>query len=98
MTLPILIGDRLTAAGFRLAGVRPIVTAPDEVAAVFREALALDGPILITAALAEALPQAQLENAIRAARPAVAVIPDIAGEQRPPDMGAQVRRALGVET
>lgn len=98
MALPILIGDRLTAAGFRLAGVRPIVTAPDEVGAVFREALAQSGPVLITAALAEQLPRAQLDKAIRDARPPVAVIADIAGERRPPDMGAQVRRALGVET
>jgi vacuolar-type H+-ATPase subunit F/Vma7 len=43
MALPILISDRLTAAGFRLAGVRPLVTAPEDVAAVFREALALKG-------------------------------------------------------
>jgi len=98
MALPILIGDRLTAAGFRLAGLRPIVTAPDDVGAVFREALALDGPILITAALAEALPREQLERAVREASPPVAVIPDITGEHRPADMGAQVRRALGVET
>jgi vacuolar-type H+-ATPase subunit F/Vma7 len=97
MALPILISDRLTAAGFRLAGVRPLVTAPEDVAAVFREAIALNGPVMITAALAAELPRAQLEKAIRAANPPVAVIPDIARTVEPVDMAAQVRRALGVE-
>jgi vacuolar-type H+-ATPase subunit F/Vma7 len=98
VALPILISDRLTAAGFRLAGVRPLVTAPEDAGAVFREALALQGPILITAALARRLPQAQLEKAIRTADPPVAVIPDIARTAEPTDMAEQVRRALGVET
>jgi vacuolar-type H+-ATPase subunit F/Vma7 len=98
MALPILISDRLTAAGFRLAGVRPLVTAPEDVAAVFREALALGGPVLITAALAARLPPAVLEKAVSTADPPVAVIPDVARKAEPADMAEQVRRALGVET
>lgn len=97
MALPILISDRLTAAGFRLAGLRPLVTRPEDVGAVFREALAAKGPVLITAGLASQLPPAALEQAISAADPPVAVIPDVAGRARPADMGEQVRRALGVE-
>lgn len=97
MALPILIGDRLTAAGFRLAGVRPLVTAPDDVGVVFRDALALKGPVLITATLARRLPQALLDQAISAADPPVAVIPDIVRSVEPADMAAAVRRALGVE-
>lgn len=97
MALPILISDRLTAAGFRLAGIRPLVTAPGDVAAVFREAIALKAPVMITAALAAHLPRAQLEKAIRTSDPPVAVIPDIARSVEPVDMAAQVRRALGVE-
>lgn len=97
MALPILIGDRLTAAGFRLAGVRPLVTAPEDVATVFRDALALGGPVLVTAALARHVPQALLAKAISTADPPVAVIPDIARAVAPADMAEQVRRALGVE-
>jgi vacuolar-type H+-ATPase subunit F/Vma7 len=97
MALPILISDRLTAAGFRLAGLRPLVTAPEDAGAVFREALALGGPVIITAALAAHVPAAQLEKAIRAADPPVAVIPDIVRSAEPADMGELVRRALGVE-
>jgi vacuolar-type H+-ATPase subunit F/Vma7 len=97
MALPILISDRLTAAGFRLAGLRPLVTAPADAAGVFREALATGGPVMITAGLAAHVPPALLDKAIRAADPPVAVIPDIARTTEPPDMAELVRRALGVE-
>lgn len=98
MALPVLISDRLTASGFRLAGVRPLLTEPEDAAAVFREALALGGPVMITAALARHVPQAQLAKAIGAADPPVAVIPDVVRRVEPTDMAEQVRRALGVET
>lgn len=97
MTRPVLIGDRLTAAGFRLAGLRTLVTEPADAVPVLREALALGGPVMITAELAAHVPASQLEQAILAADPPVAVIPDIARSREPADMGAEVRRALGVE-
>jgi len=98
MTQPIVIADRLTAAGFRLAGLRPLVTPPEDAAAVFAEALGHGGPVMITAALAGHVPAAQLSRAIRAADPPVAVIPDMTRSVEPADMSREVRRALGVET
>lgn len=95
---PIVIADRLTAAGFRLAGLRPLVTPPEDAAAVFAEALGQGGPVMITAALAAQVPGAQLSRAIRAADPPVAVVPDMTRSVEPADMGREVRRALGVET
>lgn len=97
MTRPVFIGDRLTAAGFRLAGLRTLVTEPADAGPVLREALALGGPVMITAALAARVPGAQLEQAILAADPPVAVVPDIARSREPADMRDAVRRALGVE-
>ncbi len=98
MSTPVLIGDRLTAAGFRLAGLRPLVTAPEDAPGVFRDALSRDGAIFITASLAERLPAGLLEQAVAAAAPPVAVIPDFSGGREPPDLAHRVRRALGVET
>jgi len=97
MAQAILIGDRLTTAGFRLAGMRALVTEPADAGPVLREALEMGGPVMITAALAAHVPAAQLEKAILAADPPVAVIPDIARATEPADMRAAVRRALGVE-
>lgn len=98
MSVPVFIGDRLTASGFRLAGVRPLLTAPDEALAAFREALKGDAPVLITAPLAECLPAALLDAAVAAAAPPVTVVPVAGDGAMPPDMARRVRHALGVET
>lgn len=97
MAQPVLISDRLTAAGFRLAGVRALVTDPEDAGAVFREALSGKQPVMITADLARHLPDNLLDQAVRQAAPPVAVIPDIARNREPTDMADKVRRALGVE-
>jgi vacuolar-type H+-ATPase subunit F/Vma7 len=98
MAQPVLISDRLTAAGFRLAGVRALVPGPEEVATVFREVLNDRHPVLITAEMSRQLPDGLLDEAIHRADPPVAVIPDIERKREPVDMGDKVRRALGVET
>ncbi|MEJ2515937.1 MAG: V-type ATP synthase subunit F [Gammaproteobacteria bacterium] len=98
MTTPVFIGDRLTAAGFRLAGLRTLVTAPEDALKVFRDALSRHGAILITASLAARLPAGVLEKAVSAASPPVAVVPDFSGGREPADLAHRVRRALGVET
>ncbi len=97
MAQPVLISDRLTAAGFRLAGVRALVPDPDEVATVFREVLKDRQPVMITAELTRHLPDGLLDEAVHRADPPVAIIPDIERKREPADMGESVRRALGVE-
>jgi len=98
MTVPVFIGDRLTAAGFRLAGMRPLVATPEEAADLFRAALEAGSPVLITASCAAGLPPGALDRAVRAASPPVGVVPDFAGGPEPRDLSRQVRRALGVES
>lgn len=93
-----VISDRVTAAGFRLAGLETVVTEPDQVREQLREALRSGRPTLITADLAERVPAAELDRAIRRARPPLAVIPDVSGHGVLPDLAGKVRRALGVET
>ena len=97
MAVPVFIGDRLSAAGFRLAGARPLVTQPADVTRVFRTALTEGGPVLITASCAAHLPQELLDQAVQAASPPVCVVPDFTGEAEPRDLSKRVREALGVE-
>ena len=98
MTVPVFIGDRLTAAGFRLAGLRPLVADPAEAPEVFRDALEAGSPVLITASCAAGLPAGELDRAVRAASPPVGVVPDFAGGAEPRDLSRRVRRALGVDS
>ncbi|WP_203594799.1 V-type ATP synthase subunit F [Wenzhouxiangella limi] len=93
-----MISDRLTAAGFRLAGLETAVATPEDVREQLRAALRGHRPILLTADLAEHLPPDELAGIIRRARPPLAVVPDVSGHGRSPDLAGRVHRALGVET
>lgn len=98
MNEPIFIGDELTGAGFRLAGIRVVEAAADTVESVFRRALD-DAPLVIlTAGVAADLPADLVEGAVGRAGPPVAIVPAASGGPPLPDMERKVRAALGVET
>ncbi len=97
MNEPIFIGDELTGAGFRLAGIRVVEAAADTVEAAFRRALD-DAPLVIlTADAAGDLPADLVEDAVGRADPPVAIVPAASGGPPLPDMEREVRAALGVE-
>jgi vacuolar-type H+-ATPase subunit F/Vma7 len=90
------LGDQLTAAGFRLAGVTVHTPDPDEEAALFRQLCARAEVVLITAESAARLPPADLHAARLRTAPLVLLVPDIRGRLPLPDSGAELRRHLGV--
>jgi vacuolar-type H+-ATPase subunit F/Vma7 len=94
----VFIGDELSAAGFHLTGIETMV--PDDAAAA-REALAAArtkaGLVIITAATAQHIPAAELDLALLAPSPIVALVPDILLQTRPPDLAARLRAVLGIE-
>jgi vacuolar-type H+-ATPase subunit F/Vma7 len=92
------IGDEVTAAGFRLAGVETRVPTGPETTEVFQQAAA-DGAelVLLSARRARDLDAPALEAALIATRPLTAVVPDVMGRHAPPDIEHEVRLALGIE-
>lgn len=92
----VFIGDELSAAGYRLAGADCLTPAPDEVAAAFERSRAEAGLVMITAALACALPAERLAAALREQRPLTLVVPDIRGREKPADPTAVLKRQLGL--
>jgi vacuolar-type H+-ATPase subunit F/Vma7 len=95
---PIVISDRLTAAGFRLAGLETVIASAEDVAAQVRKAVQRQQPILLTADLAAQMSNEELAGIIRKAHPLLAIIPDVSGHGQSPELAGRVRRALGVET
>lgn len=93
----IFIGDELSAAGFRLAGIETLVPKPDAVGSALEDARARGALVIITAELARHVPAAQLESAMLAEMPILAVIPDILLRERPPDLTRRLRSVLGIE-
>lgn len=93
----IFIGDELSASGFRLAGVETLVPKPNAVGAALEDARARGVLVIITAELARHVPAAQLESAMLAEMPILAVIPDILLRERSPDLTRRLRSVLGIE-
>jgi len=92
----IFLGDEASAAAYRLAGVEARTVPPggeaDSLAAA-RDAAAL---VLVAASVAARLPAALLRAASAGIAPLVAVVPDLGGNGALPDLGARLRRQLGL--
>ena len=96
MGLCAFIGDEVSAAGFRLAGVEVYAPAPEETALLLRHLIRESEMVLMTAEAAERVPADELQRALTAQRPLVLVIPDVRGRQQPADIGSLLRRQLGM--
>jgi vacuolar-type H+-ATPase subunit F/Vma7 len=96
MALFALIGDEVSASGFRLAGVQVHVPDPARTADLFRRLIREAELVLVTAEAAEQLPADELRRALSADRPLVLVIPDVRGRVQPADIGSELRRQLGM--
>ncbi len=97
MGAAVFIGDELAAAGFRLTGVSTVVTEADAAASTLREARKQAALVIMTADLARNVPVAELEAALIAEMPALAIIPDVRMRTPLPDLAKKLRRALGIE-
>ncbi len=94
----IFIGDELSAAGFRLTGIETLVPQPDAVAPTWHDARARATLVIITAELAQRLPAGELEAAMLAETPTLAIVPDVRLRAPVPDLARRLRSALGIET
>lgn len=93
------IGDEVTAAAYRLAGLDVRVVGPEAAAAEFALALREAPPlVLLGAAASAAIPPAQLDAAMQAFAPPVLIVADAALTQDAADLGDRVRGALGIGT
>lgn len=94
---PIYIGDELSAAGYRLAGLRVRTPEPAEVLAVFRWAREETDLILLGVEQARRLPAAELQQALRELAPQIMIVPDIRRRTPMRDLPNRIRTTLGVK-
>jgi len=97
MAAPVYIGDEVTAAGFRLAGLRVHVPETGDEAAVLASACAEAPLVLVSADVAARIAEPDLRAAQAALTPLVLVVPDLAGAVPVPDLALRLRRQLGLE-
>ena len=92
------IGDELTGAGFRLAGLRVYTPSPAQIPEIFRQVLNEDSLLLITGSAAAQLPPAEVAQAIARAAPPVYIVPGVRDDIGISDLAREVRTTLGMET
>ncbi|MCB1464571.1 MAG: hypothetical protein KDJ90_19640 [Nitratireductor sp.] len=98
MAKPVFIGDEVTAAGFRLAGLSVDTPPPAETVEVLKQIHGTADLVVLGAEHAEALPADRLDTALRDADMLLVVVPDINQQFVPVDMEIRIRSLLGIET
>lgn len=96
MLVPVFIGDEVSAAGFRLAGMRIRTPLPDELPAVISWAKKNTSLILITEEFLAKLDKSAQQQLVSQLEPPVAVVPDIRNRAPIADLTTQLRSHLGV--
>lgn len=91
------IGDEVTAAGFRLAGLRIRVPDPGGAERCFQDAQESASLIYLTPEVAGDLRHETMEAALRGADPLVLVVPDVNRRTALPDLPKHIRSILGLE-
>ncbi|NCO58735.1 MAG: Vacuolar H+transporting two-sector ATPase F subunit [Deltaproteobacteria bacterium] len=92
----LFLGEELTAAGLRLAGVAARVVGEGGVEAAIAAVGGEVELLLLGAEAAARLEPALLERLLARPRPVTLVLPDPRGRVAPPDPAATLRRVLGV--
>jgi vacuolar-type H+-ATPase subunit F/Vma7 len=93
----IFLGDELSAAGYRLAGVDACVPAPGDEAACLDKALKEARLVLVGSRCARAIAPEALEAALALLVPLVMVVPEWDGTPFAGEPANKVRRVLGLE-
>jgi len=96
VSVPVYIGDAVSAAGFRLAGLRIHVPDTTELVMQIEQAATDASLVLLGADLAAQLPVTELDRLLSAVTPAVVVVPDVRGQADLPDLANRLRQQLGV--
>ncbi|MEO5378029.1 MAG: V-type ATP synthase subunit F [Magnetococcus sp. DMHC-6] len=94
----VFIGDEVSAAGWRLAGVESWSPDPGQEESRLAQALATAQLVLLTSQMAGRLSPGVLESALRTTTPLVLLVPDVRGQSDPPNLTALIRGKLGLGT
>ena len=97
MTVPIYVGDEVSAMGFRLAGFRVRVSGPGHVRQDLDWACSESSLVMISASTVREIADSDLDLYLSKLVPSVVVVPDVHGNVPIPDLAARLRSLLGVQ-
>ena len=96
MSQPCYIGDEVSAMAWRLAGLRIQVPRDTEILETVIRSCKQASLVLINAATARQLPEAELAKLLAQVTPPVVIVPDVSNHAELPDLATRLRRQLGV--
>ena len=96
MALAIYLGDEVSAAGYRLAGMIARVPGVGEEATALARARSEASLVVVSTTIAARIPTAELRSAQLALAPIVVLVPDVLGETPLPDIASRLRAELGM--
>ena len=96
MSAPVFIGDEISAAGFRLAGLRIRTPDPEELDKVLDWAETHACFIIITTQYLNMLTLEQQQHYLKQVQPPLVVVPDIRSQHTMKDLATHLRAQLGV--
>ncbi len=97
MSAPLYLGDEVSAAGYRLAGARVHTPRTGRETAALAWARSHSPLVLVSAAVAGAVADTELREALAAPAPLVLIVPDLRGVVPLPDLAMRLRAQLGLE-
>lgn len=96
MSVPVYIGDEVSAAGFRLAGLWTVTPLPDDVLPAIKRACEQAPLVLLSAASAQLIDETELDALLAGTAPPIAIVPDIHGTVPMQDLSLRLKKQLGV--
>ncbi|MEF8792457.1 hypothetical protein [Thiohalorhabdus sp.] len=97
MERPLFIGDEVTAAGYRLAGLEIRTPSPQDAQQALEQAGTHFPPlVLLTAEYAQQVAPDALDRILGQAHPPVHLVEDAGGRVAVPDLAARIRSRVGV--
>ena len=96
MSVPVYIGDEVSAAGFRLAGLQVLTPLPDDVLPAIQKACEKAPLVLLSAATAQHLESSELDELLAGISPPVTIVPDVHGSAPMQDLSLRLKKQLGV--
>ncbi len=92
----IFLGDEVSAAGFRLAGIRTLSPKPGQVEKELQRAAQQVSLILITAEAAKEVSDGLISDLLLSPEPMLLILPDLREHEQPRDPIAPIRKHLGI--
>ena len=96
MSLPVFIGDEVSAQGYRLVGLKTLIPGEDDLLALISRGCEQAPLVLLDASLVQAIPSAALDELLAGTTPPVVIVPAVRGAAPMSDIATRLRRQLGV--